>query len=195
MFKKMILSLTAALLFCGAAGAQAAETAAKNPMVVMETSLGTVKLELFAKEAPISVKNFLDYANSGFYNGTIFHRVIPGFMIQGGGFTADIKQKQTKAPIKNEAGNGLKNQRGTLAMARTMIVDSASSQFFINVVNNAFLDHRDETPGGFGYAVFGKVVEGMDVVDKIAAVKTGMQKGFSDVPETAVVIKSVKVLK
>ena len=195
MFKKMILSLTAALLFCGAAGAQAAETAAKNPMVVMETSLGTVKLELFAKEAPISVKNFLDYANSGFYNGTIFHRVIPGFMIQGGGFTADIKQKQTKAPIKNEAGNGLKNQRGTLAMARTMMVDSATAQFYINVVNNSFLDHRDETPAGFGYAVFGKVLEGMDVVDKIAAVKTGMQKGFQDVPETPVIIKSVKVLK
>ncbi len=192
MFRKMILALTAALLFCGGAAAYAADA---NPVVVMETSLGTVKMELFAKEAPISVKNFLSYVTSGYYNGTIFHRVIPGFMIQGGGFTAEMKMKQAKGPIKNEAGNGLKNQRGTLAMARTMMVDSATSQFYINVVNNSFLDHRDESPSGYGYAVFGKVIDGMDVVDKIAAVKTGMQKGFPDVPETAVVIKSIKVLK
>ena len=194
MFKKMMLALTIGLLFC-ASLAGAADTAAKNPVVVMETNLGTVKMELFAKEAPLSVKNFLDYANSGFYDGTVFHRVIPRFMIQGGGFTADIKQKKTNAPIKNEADNGLKNTRGTLAMARTMMVDSATSQFFINVADNAFLNQRDKTPGGYGYAVFGKVIDGMDVVDKIAAVKTGMQKGFQDVPETPVVIKSMKVVK
>jgi peptidyl-prolyl cis-trans isomerase A (cyclophilin A) len=161
----------------------------------METSLGTVKMELFQKEAPLSVKNFLDYAKDGFYNGTVFHRVIANFMIQGGGFTADMKMKPGKVPIKNEAGNGLKNDRGTLSMARTMMVDSATAQFYINVVNNDFLNHRDNTPQGFGYAVFGKVIEGMDVVDKIAAVKTGTQKGFGDVPETAVVIKSIKVVK
>ncbi|MHB9099460.1 MAG: peptidylprolyl isomerase, partial [Syntrophales bacterium] len=131
---------------------------------------------------------------SGFYDGTVYHRVIPNFMIQGGGFTADLKQKLTNPPIKNEADNGLKNRRGTLAMARTMVVDSATAQFFINVKDNGFLDHRDKTPQGYGYAVFGKVSEGMDIVDKIAAVRTGMQKGFGDVPETPVVIKSMKVL-
>ncbi|WP_172825555.1 peptidylprolyl isomerase [Geobacter sp. DSM 9736] len=162
----------------------------------METTLGTIKLELFEKEAPISVKNFLDYAKYGYYKGTIFHRVIPGFMIQGGGFTPDMVPKEgTKAPIKNEAGNGLKNDRGTLAMARTMVVDSATAQFFINVVNNDFLNHRDESPQGFGYAVFGKVVEGMDVVDAIAASKTGVNKGFRDVPEAPVIIKSIKILR
>ncbi len=191
MLKKLILTLTCNLLLGGSA--LAAE--GKNPVVLMETSLGNVKMELVQKEAPISVKNCLNAVNSGFYNGTIFHRVIPGFMIQGGGFTPEITMKKPNDPIKNEADNGLKNQRGTLAMARTMLVDSANSQFFINVVNNTFLDHRDETPGGFGYAVFGKVIDGMDVVDQIAAVKTGMQKGFADVPETAVVIKSMKVLK
>jgi peptidyl-prolyl cis-trans isomerase A (cyclophilin A) len=142
----------------------------------------------------VSVKNFLDYVNSGFYSGTIFHRVIPNFMVQGGGFTTDFRQKPTNAPIKNEAGNGLKNQRGTLAMARTGIVDSATAQFFINVVDNGFLNHRDNSVQSFGYAVFGKVLEGMDVVDKIAAVKT-VTKGFPDVPEKDVVIKSMKVLK
>jgi len=151
-------------------------------------------MELFEAEAPISVKNFLEYTNSGFYNGTIFHRVIANFMIQGGGFTTDFNSKPTKAPIKNEAGNGLKNQRGTLAMARTGVVDSATAQFFVNVVDNDFLNQRDKTQQGFGYAVFGKVVEGMDVVDKIAAVKT-VTRGFPDVPEKQVVIKSIKVLK
>ncbi|MDA8414495.1 MAG: peptidylprolyl isomerase [Desulfobacteraceae bacterium] len=160
----------------------------------METSMGNVKMELFEAEAPISVKNFLAYVNNGHYNGTIFHRVIANFMIQGGGFTADFKSKPTRAAIKNEAGNGLKNQRGTLAMARTGVVDSAMAQFFINVANNDFLNHRDNTQQGFGYAVFGKVVEGMDVVDKIAAVKT-VTRGFPDVPEKPVVIKSIKVLK
>jgi len=192
--KKILIILACGLPIFYAGVAGAGEPAAKNPVVLMETSLGNVKMELFAKEAPISVKNFLNYANSRFYDGTIYHRVIPGFMIQGGGFTADLNQKQTNPPIKNEADNGLKNLRGTLAMARTMVVDSATAQFFINVVDNGALNHRDKTQQGYGYAVFGKVTEGMEVVDKIAAVKTGMQKGFRDVPDVAVVIKSMKVL-
>jgi peptidyl-prolyl cis-trans isomerase A (cyclophilin A) len=190
MIKKM---LSAVALVCLIAGIASAE-GKKNPVVTMETSLGNVKIELFEKEAPISVANFLDYAKSGFYSGTIFHRVIANFMIQGGGFTTDLKQKPTKAPIRNEADNGIKNQRGTIAMARTGIVDSATAQFFINAVNNDFLNHRDKTQQGFGYAVFGKVVEGMDVIDKIAAVKT-VTRAFPDVPETPVVIKSVKVVR
>jgi peptidyl-prolyl cis-trans isomerase A (cyclophilin A) len=193
MLKKILFILACGLpiLFAGV-GYTAGP--AKNPVVLMETSLGNMKLELFAKEAPISVKNFLDYVNSGLYNGTIFHRVIPNFMIQGGGFTADLRQKKANPPIKNEADNGLKNLAGTLAMARTMVVDSATSQFFINVVDNDFLNHRDNTPQGYGYAVFGKVSEGMDVVNKIVAIRTGTQKGFQDVPETTLVIKSMKVL-
>jgi peptidyl-prolyl cis-trans isomerase A (cyclophilin A) len=191
MLKKFIAVLTLSLLLGSVAAAGAAE--AGNPKVLMETSLGTIKIELFAKEAPISVKNFLNYVHKGTYNGTIFHRVISGFMIQGGGFTSDMRPKPTDAPIKNEAGNGLKNDRGTLAMARTGMPDSATDQFFINVVNNNGLNRP--SPDGFGYAVFGKVIEGMDVVDKIRAVKTGMKMGFQDVPETPVVIKSVKVLK
>jgi cyclophilin family peptidyl-prolyl cis-trans isomerase len=188
-----------AILICGltvlcAGFVCAAEPIARNPIVLMETSMGNVKLELFAKEAPISVKNFLDYVNRGFYDGAIYHRVIPNFMIQGGGFTTDLKQKQTHPPIRNEADNGLKNRAGTIAMARTMVVDSATAQFFINVADNAFLNHRNKTPQGYGYAVFGKVLEGMDVVNKIAVVKTVTQKGFQDVPEISVVIKSMKVL-
>lgn len=170
-------------------GSDAAE---KNPVVVMETSLGNVKIELDQAKAPISVKNFLSYVDDKFYDGTIFHRVIGNFMIQGGGFTSEMKQKSAKAQIKNEAGNGLSNKRGTLSMARTGVVDSATAQFFINVVDNNFLDHQNESPQGFGYAVFGKVIDGMDVVDKIKAVKTGNKMGFSDVPVETVVIKSVK---
>ena len=164
----------------------------ENPTVLMETSLGSITIELDQAKAPITVKNFLSYVDEKFYDGTIFHRVISNFMIQGGGFTADMQQKRAKAPIKNEAGNGLKNMTGTLAMARTNVVNSATAQFFINVVDNDFLDHQNTTPQGFGYAVFGKVIEGMDVVDKIKAVKTGSKMGFSDVPAEAVVIKSVK---
>ena len=171
------------------------EAAKKNPVVVMETSLGNVKIELDQTKAPISVKNFLSYVDDKFYDGTIFHRVISNFMIQGGGFTADMQQKPTKAQIKNEAGNGLRNKRGTLAMARTMVVDSATSQFFINVVDSDFLDYRDNSPQGFGYAVFGKVIEGMEVVDKIKSVKTGNKMGFQDVPEESVFIKSIKRVK
>jgi len=193
MLKKILVILACCLPILCTGLADTAEKA-KNPVVFMETSLGNMKLELYAKEAPISVKNFLDYVNNGFYTGTIFHRVIPNFMIQGGGFTADLKQKKTNPPIKNEADNGLKNLTGTLSMARTMYVDSATAQFFINVVDNGFLDYRDNTPQGYGYAVFGKVSEGMDVVNKIVAIRTGTQKSFQNVPETTVVIKSMKVL-
>lgn len=194
MLKKILVILACGLPILCAGVSGAAEPAIKNPVVLMETSLGNVKLELFANEAPLSVKNFLDYVAGGFYDDTIYHRVIPNFMIQGGGFTADLNQKKAKPPIKNEADNGLKNLRGTLAMARTMVVNSATAQFFINVADNGFLNHRDKTMQGYGYAVFGKVSKGMDVVERIAAVKTGLQKGFRDVPETPVVIKSMKVL-
>jgi len=166
-----------------------------NPMVLLETSKGNIKIELNSKEAPITVKNFLSYASEGFYNGLIFHRVKPNFMIQGGGFEPKMVKKQPRAPIKNEAANGLQNKRGTIAMARTSIVDSASSQFFINLVDNSFLNYRDSSPGGFGYAVFGRVIEGLDVVDKIAGVKTGIVGQYGDVPLEPVIIKSVKLLK
>jgi peptidyl-prolyl cis-trans isomerase A (cyclophilin A) len=193
---KRVFSLCALSIFLisGVVMAATADLPAKNPVVLMETSMGNVKIQLDPQKAPISVKNFLYYVKSGFYGGTVFHRVIPGFMIQGGGFTADINPKVTKAQIRNEAGNGLKNDRGTIAMARTMIVDSATAQFFINVADNVALNHRDDSMQGYGYAVFGKVIEGMDIVDRIAKVRTGMQKGMGDVPETPVVIKSMKVL-
>ena len=159
----------------------------------METSKGTITLELDDAKAPETVANFVQYAKDGHYDGTIFHRVIDGFMIQGGGFTRDMNQKETREPIRNEAMNGLKNLRGTIAMARTMVVDSATSQFFINLVDNAFLDFQNPTPQGFGYAVFGKVVDGMDVVDQIAKVKTGFSGPHQNVPEEAIVIKKVVV--
>lgn len=187
MLKKLVSLLLLGLCLAGSAFA----ADAKNPTLVIETSLGNVKVELFEKEAPISVKNFLDYTNSGYYSGTIFHRVIAGFMIQGGGLTSTMTPKPTKAPIKNEAANGLKNDRGTLAMARTNVVDSATSQFFINVAKNDFLNHKPGSAMSYGYAVFGKVIEGMDVVDKIAATPTGS----GDVPVTPIVIKSVKIVK
>jgi len=160
---------------------------------VMETSMGTITLELNSDKAPATVANFEKYAKSGFYDGTVFHRVIDGFMIQGGGFTKGMDQKPTGEPIRNEAMNGLKNLRGTIAMARTMVVDSATSQFFINLVDNAFLDFTAPTPQGFGYAVFGKVTDGMDVVDAIGKVKTGFAGPHQNVPETPVVIKKVTV--
>ena len=159
----------------------------------IETSMGSITVELDDEKAPVTVKNFLDYAASGHYDGTIFHRVIDGFMIQGGGFTKAMDQKPTKAPIKNEAANGLTNKRGTIAMARTMVVDSATSQFFINLVNNDFLNFRAPTPQYYGYAVFGKVTDGMDVVDKIAKVKTGFAGPHQNVPEEPIVIKKVHV--
>jgi cyclophilin family peptidyl-prolyl cis-trans isomerase len=163
-----------------------------NPVVLMKTSLGLIRIELWPGKAPETVKNFLQYVDEGFYDGTIFHRVIGNFMIQGGGFTPDMNQKPTKAPVKNEASADLKNDRGTIAMARTMVVDSATGQFFINVVDNASLDHRDNSPAGFGYAVFGKVIDGMDVVDEIKGVATSNSGPFQNVPVKPVVIESVK---
>ncbi len=171
----------------------ACSAGAKNPQVVLETTLGKIVIELDEQKAPISTKNFLQYVDAGFYNGTIFHRVIPDFMIQGGGFTADLKQKPTQAPIKNEAANGLKNVRGTVAMARTGVVDSATAQFFINTVDNAMLDHRGNDQAGFGYAVFGKVTKGLEVVDAIAGVPTGAKGPHQNVPVDPVVIQSIRV--
>lgn len=165
----------------------------QNPQVIMETSMGTVKIELFKDKAPISVRNFLSYVKEGYYDGLIFHRVIKTFMIQGGGMDVDMQPKKTKFAIKNEATNGLSNKRGTLAMARTSVVDSATSQFFINVVDNAFLDNRGKTPDLFGYAVFAQVIEGMDVVDAIKEVKTGNKGGHGDVPVEPVFIKSITI--
>ena len=158
-------------------------------MIILSTSLGDMSIELDAAKAPITVKNFLSYVESGFYDGTIFHRVIPDFMVQCGGFTPDMAQKKTDAPIKNEADNGLSNEPYTLAMARTSDINSATSQFFINLADNVFLDHGKRD---FGYAVFGKVVKGTEVVDKIGAVKTGRAGGHQDVPVTPVVINSAR---
>ena len=174
--------------------AGAAVSAEATTRVEMKTSLGSIELALDEAKAPITVKNFVSYAKKGFYEGTIFHRVIDGFMVQGGGFTKDMEQKKTEAPIKNEAGNGLKNDKYTIAMARTMVVDSATAQFFINVKDNGFLNHRSEDPYGFGYAVFGKVTKGQDVVDKIAKVATGNHGFHQNVPTTPVVIEKVTVL-
>ncbi len=163
------------------------------PIVRLQTSMGQICIELDSENAPISSKNFLSYVKDGFYEQTIFHRVIPNFMIQGGGFTEQMKQKKTKAEIKNEADNGLKNTRGTLAMARTQVVDSATCQFFINLADNDFLNHKSPTPSGYGYAVFGKVTEGMEVVDEIAKVATGSHGAHQDVPKEPVVIESVAI--
>ena len=161
--------------------------------VTMETTMGTISLELDDDKAPETVANFVGYAKTGHYDGTIFHRVIDGFMIQGGGFTKDMNQKPTKDPIRNEAMNGLKNARGTIAMARTMVVDSATSQFFINLKDNDFLNFRAPNPQMFGYAVFGHVTKGMEVVDKIARVKTGNRFPHQNVPIEPVVIRKVTV--
>jgi cyclophilin family peptidyl-prolyl cis-trans isomerase len=165
-----------------------------NPRVLIETSKGNITVELFPRNAPRSVGNFLNYVNTGFYNGLIFHRVIPGFMIQTGGMAADMVEKPKNAPIKNEADNGLKNLRGTLAMARTADPDSACSQFFINEKDNGFLDHRGNSPEGWGYAVFGKVVDGMRVADSISLVPRGDRGPYGDVPNDPVIVKRVSVL-
>ncbi len=196
-----LISMAGLLLMCVCmvGAAEPAEKADKSItekegtdcMVIIKTSKGDIRVKLFEEEAPLSVKNFLQYVDDGHFNETIFHRVIEGFMIQGGGFTEDFVQKPTKAPVKNEADNGLKNKRGTLAMARTSDIDSATSQFFINVVDNAFLDHRAKNPAGYGYCVFGEVVEGMDVVDAIRTVKTGRSRGFSDVPQETIFIHEI----
>lgn len=164
-------------------------------MVQLETNMGKIKVELYPDKAPATVENFLTYVREGHYDGLIFHRVIKDFMIQGGGFTKDMKERRpAHSPIRNEAGNGLRNDRGTIAMARTNVVDSATAQFFINVVDNEFLNHVDETPRGFGYAVFGKVIEGLEVVDKIRAVPTGRVSMFQDVPRDPVTIHKAVIL-
>ncbi|MGC2164528.1 MAG: peptidylprolyl isomerase [Gallionella sp.] len=164
-------------------------------MVKLHTNHGTITLQLDAEHAPNTVKNFLDYVNSGFYSNTIFHRVIEGFMIQGGGFEPGMNQKQVNAPIQNEAANGLKNDIYTIAMARTNDPHSATAQFFINVKNNGFLNYTAPNAQGYGYCVFGKVIEGMDVVDAIRKVKTGTRSGFQDVPQEDVIIASAEVAK
>lgn len=175
----------------------AADVRAQNPRVEVKTTAGNFAIELYADKAPKTVANFLQYANSGFYNGTIFHRVIDGFMVQGGGFDSGMRQKTTRAPIENEAGaalkGGLRNETGSVAMARTPNPHSASAQFFINVKNNPFLDFRDETPQGYGYAVFGRVVEGMDTVLRISKVPTTTSGPFENVPQRPVLIESVSL--
>lgn len=190
--KKLITALFA-LLLCCAMQPSYSSTQGKKNMVKLHTNLGTITLKLDAEKAPITVKNFLDYVNSGFYNGTIFHRVMDNFMIQGGGFEPGMKQKPTSAPIKNEAANGLKNENYTIAMARTGEPHSATAQFFINVRNNDFLDYPGQD--GWGYAVFGKVVEGMEVVDAIKKVKTGNAGFHQNVPKEDVVITKAEVVQ
>jgi peptidyl-prolyl cis-trans isomerase B (cyclophilin B) len=167
--------------------------ATANPRVLLSTSLGDITIELDAAKTPVTTGNFLEYVGSGHFDGTTFHRVIPGFMIQGGGFTSDMTQKPTRPPITNEADNGKKNDRGTIAMARTSDPNSATSQFFINLTSNAFLDHTGRTPQGWGYAVFGQVIAGLDVVDRIAQVPTGRQGPHTDVPLTPVTIDRATV--
>jgi len=166
-----------------------------NTRVLLSTSRGDITLELDGVKAPTTTENFIGYVKAGFFDGTIFHRVIPGFMVQGGGFTADMRQRATNPPIVNEADNGLKNDRGTVAMARTSDPHSASSQFFINLVNNDFLNHKGKTGPGWGYAVFGKVVEGMETVDAIASVPTGTYGPHADVPKEPVIMERVTVLE
>jgi cyclophilin family peptidyl-prolyl cis-trans isomerase len=168
--------------------------AAANPQVELATSMGTIVIELEREKAPQSADNFLQYVKEGHYNGTVFHRVIPGFMVQGGGFTPDMREKPTRSPIKNEAGNGLRNVTGTLAMARTPNPHSAAAQFFINVADNAFLDFRAATPEGYGYAVFGKVVKGMDVVNRIVQVPTTSRPPHANVPQKPVVIERARII-
>jgi len=185
-----LIALLTLLYLPGRSDAQ--KKGGENPKVLIKTSMGDITVELFKKEAPITVKNFLNYVDKKFYDGTVFHRIIPGFVIQGGGYTPDLIKKKTNPPIKNEATNGLKNLKGTLSMARTMDIDSATSQFFINLRDNRSLDHRDNTRRGFGYAVFGKVIKGWDVVEKIAAVQTTTKKGLKNTPKKPVIIKSIR---
>jgi cyclophilin family peptidyl-prolyl cis-trans isomerase len=188
--KLTLVAIFSLLIFAGAAISEDI-----NPKVVLETTKGKIVLELYPDNAPETVMNFLTYVDAKFYDGMIFHRVIPNFMIQGGGFTADMKRKTTRAPIKNEADQGLKNERGTIAMARTGDPHSATAQFFINSKNNDFLNYRSKTQQGWGYAAFGKVVEGMTTVDAISAVATKSLGGFRDVPVEPVVITSARRLK
>ncbi len=190
---KKIISILL-LLACQVGSAMAQEKTQSNPQVVLQTSKGDIVLELYLDKAPLTVQNFMRYVESGFYNGTIFHRVIHGFMIQGGGFSKDMVKKATQAPIQNEANNGLGNDRGTIAMARTPNPHSATAQFFINSVDNTFLNFKSQTQSGWGYAVFGKVIEGLEVVDAISKVKTGIQGRMRDVPKTPVEIVTIRKL-
>ncbi len=189
----VLVRLVGALCLAVALLAPVNLAAQDKPVVVIETSLGDITVELDQDKAPKSVENFLGYVNDGFYDGTIFHRVIPTFMIQGGGFTPGMEKKPTRAPIQNEADNGLKNRRGTLAMARTGEIHSATGQFFINVKDNSFLDYKGDSAQDYGYAVFARVTEGMDVVDKIKDVKTGSMGPFQDVPTETVLIKTIRL--
>ena len=183
--KSTLISVMVVLAICYAA------IAGHNPRVDLDTSKGKIVLELYSDKAPQTFKNFLAYVDAGFYDGTIFHRVMPGFMIQGGGFTADMKQKRTQPPIQNEADNGLRNQRGTIAMARTQNPHSATAQFFINTKDNDFLNHKGKSPQGWGYVVFGRVVEGIGVVDAISNVSTVTRGGHRNVPTEPIVITKV----
>ena len=189
--KKLLIGMCLLLVLNGVSSFAAEKAVKKSalPVVEIKTSLGNMKVELYPKKAPVTVKNFLMYVAKKRYNGTIFHRVINGFMIQGGGFNENLEKAATESPIKNEADNGLSNKRGTIAMARTYVVDSATNQFFINLKDNAFLDHRGKR--NFGYCVFGKVIAGMDVLDKIAKVETTSKKGYKNVPEKSVIIKEI----
>ena len=193
MTRNILPVLFAASVFL--AGTVMAQAPAANPKVLFKTSQGDITIELYPAKAPVTVQNILDYVEAKFYDGLIFHRVIPNFMIQCGGMDAEMRQKSGNPAIKNEAGNGLKNARGSVAMARTNVVDSATSQFFINLKDNAFLNHKDNTPEGFGYCVFGKVVAGMDVVDAIAKVPTVNKRGHGDVPLAPITILSATVVK
>ena len=193
MTRNILPVLLAAAFFV--AGTALAQAPAANPKVLLKTSLGDITIELYPDKAPVTVRNILDYVETGFYDGLIFHRVIPNFMIQCGGMTAEMSAKSGNPPIKNEAGNGLKNVRGSVAMARTNVVDSATSQFFINLKDNVFLNFKSATPEGFGYCVFGKVVAGMDVVDAIAKVRTTSKRGHGDVPVEPITILSAAVVK
>jgi peptidyl-prolyl cis-trans isomerase A (cyclophilin A) len=193
MTRNILPLLFAATVFL--AGSVLAQAPAANPKVLLKTSQGDITIELYPAKAPLTVKNILDYVEAKFYDGLIFHRVIPNFMIQCGGMDAEMHQKTGNAPIKNEAGNGLKNVRGSVAMARTNVVDSATSQFFVNLKDNAFLNYKNDSPEGFGYCVFGKVVAGMDVVDAIAKVPTVSKRGHGDVPLAPITILSATVVK
>ena len=186
--RKLVLTGMVAAMTLGSTGPADAQD---NPVVVLQTSLGSMTIELFRDQAPVTVDNFLGYVEDGFFEGTIFHRVIPNFMIQGGGLNPTLVEKATRPAIRNEAANGLTNDRGTLAMARTPVVDSATAQFFINLVDNPFLNHRGTDPQSYGYAVFGRVTEGLDVLDGIGAVRTQRQGPHQDVPVEPVVITSV----
>lgn len=195
MMRLLPVVLTVALILAAAIPASSQEKAKEDPIhVYVKTNVGGFTIELYPDKAPITVANFLNYVEKGFYAGTIFHRVIKGFMIQGGGFTQDMSQKSGAPPIKNEASNGLKNKKYTLAMARTNVVDSATSQFFVNTANNTALDHRDKTQSGYGYCVFGKVIEGSEVIDKIELVQTTTKGAYADVPTKPVIIKAMSLM-